>query len=81
MCPKPVFDVIRVITLEAATCQKMDRSYAYTAFSQKSYSIAETIINLYEKSTKYKISQICDAAVSENRQRDRKQSLYLVSLV
>ena len=58
MCPKPVFGVIRAETLEAATCQKIDRSYTYTAISQRSYSNAETIINLYKKSTKYKISQI-----------------------
>ena len=50
-------------------------SYTYTAISQRSYSNAENIINLYKKSTKYKISKICDAAVSENRQRDRKRSL------
>ena len=61
----------------AATCQKKERwyIYTYTGISQGSHSKAESILNLYKKSTKYKISKICDGALSENRQRDRKRFL------
>ena len=46
-----------------------------TGISQRSHSKAESILNLYKNSTKYKISKICDTALSENRQRDRERSL------
>ena len=53
----------------------MDKSYTYTCISQTNHSKAESILNVYNNSIKYKISNICDDALSENIQRDRKQSL------
>ena len=40
-----------------------------------SFSKAESILNLYKKSTQYKFFKIYDGALSENRQRDRERSL------
>ena len=44
-------------------------------FSQRSHFKAESILNLYTNSAKYKISKLCYAALSENRQQNRKRSL------
>ena len=53
----------------------MDRSYTYTGISQRGHFKVESIRYLYKKSAKYQISNICDAALTENRQLDRKRIL------
>ena len=46
----------------------------YAGISHRSYSKAEGSLNVYKNSTKYKISQICDDVLSENRHGNRKRS-------
>ena len=65
--------------VQSSKCQVQAKtSHNYIGISQINHSKAEIMLNLYNHSIKYKISKICAAALSENRQRD---SYSLASLV